>query len=150
MDLRTRQVSFMVAAPFSLGFCRRLIRLDRGADLIGRSRAADTFLSGRHSHAFTLQTAGHVALIAVPVLAAEALRNRRSYVRLLLERLEQAERTREEEADRRAEQERLRMPATSTTSSPTRLPPSTFRPASRPTSSTVTQPTPRTRSKPSK
>jgi len=28
----------MVAAPFSLGFCRRLIRLDRGADLIGRSR----------------------------------------------------------------------------------------------------------------
>src|SRR6266498_1778517 len=31
-------VSFMVAAPFSLGFCGRLIRLDRGADLIGRSR----------------------------------------------------------------------------------------------------------------
>src|SRR5213592_1249457 len=31
-------VSFMVAAPFSLGFGRRLIRLDRGADLIGRSR----------------------------------------------------------------------------------------------------------------
>src|SRR3989449_8416110 len=31
-------VSFMVAAPFSLGFCRRLIRLDCGADLIGRSR----------------------------------------------------------------------------------------------------------------
>src|SRR5437764_10785075 len=31
-------VSFMVAAPFSLGFCRRLIRLDRGADLIDRSR----------------------------------------------------------------------------------------------------------------
>src|SRR6266545_3525362 len=31
-------VSFMVAAPFSLGFCRRLIRPDRGADLIGRSR----------------------------------------------------------------------------------------------------------------
>jgi hypothetical protein len=31
-------VSFMVAAPFSLGFCRHLIRLDRGADLIGRSR----------------------------------------------------------------------------------------------------------------
>jgi LSD1 subclass zinc finger protein len=31
-------VSFMVAAPFSLGSCRRLIRLDRGAELIGRSR----------------------------------------------------------------------------------------------------------------
>jgi signal transduction histidine kinase len=37
------------------------------------------------------------------------LRNRRSYVRVLLERLELAERTREEEAQRRAEQERLRI-----------------------------------------
>jgi signal transduction histidine kinase len=43
------------------------------------------------------------------VLAAEALRNRRSYIQLLLERLELAERTREEEARRRAEQERLRI-----------------------------------------
>jgi signal transduction histidine kinase len=50
-----------------------------------------------------------VALIAIPVLAAEALRNRRAYIRLLLERLELAERTREEEARRRAEQERLRI-----------------------------------------
>src|SRR5438034_1338010 len=44
-----------------------------------------------------------------PVLAAEALRNRRSYIQLLLERLELAERTREEEAQRRAGQERLRI-----------------------------------------
>jgi signal transduction histidine kinase len=57
----------------------------------------------------TLQTAAHVALVAVPVLAAEALRNRRTYVQLLLERLELAERTREDEARRRAEQERLRI-----------------------------------------
>ncbi|HWD10751.1 MAG TPA: sensor histidine kinase, partial [Solirubrobacteraceae bacterium] len=70
---------------------------------------ADVFLAGRHSHALTLQTAAHVALIAVPVLAAEALRNRRSYVQVLLERLELAEHTREEEAHRRAEQERLRI-----------------------------------------
>ncbi|MHB8659523.1 MAG: sensor histidine kinase [Solirubrobacteraceae bacterium] len=70
---------------------------------------ADIFLAGHHSHALTLQTAAHVALIAVPVLAAEALRNRRSYVQVLLERLELAERTREEEAQRRAEQERLRI-----------------------------------------
>jgi signal transduction histidine kinase len=68
---------------------------------------ADIFLAGGHAHG--LQTAGHVALVAVPVLAAEALRNRRSYVRLLLERLELAERTREEEAQRRAEQERRRI-----------------------------------------
>jgi signal transduction histidine kinase len=70
---------------------------------------ADVFLAGRHAHALTLQTAAHVALVAVPVLAAEALRNRRSYIQLLLERLELAERTREEEAQRRAEQERLRI-----------------------------------------
>lgn len=70
---------------------------------------ADIFLAGHHRHALTLQTAAHVALIAVPVLAAEALRNRRSYVRVLLERLELAERTREDEAQRRAEQERLRI-----------------------------------------
>ncbi len=70
---------------------------------------ADTFFAGHHAHQITLQTAAHVALVAVPLLAAEALRNRRSYVRLLLERLEQSERTREEEAERRAEQERLRI-----------------------------------------
>jgi signal transduction histidine kinase len=70
---------------------------------------ADVFLAGHHPPALTLQTAAHVALVAVPVLAAEALRNRRSYIQLLLERLELAERTREEEARRRAEQERLRI-----------------------------------------
>jgi signal transduction histidine kinase len=70
---------------------------------------ADLFLAGHNPHALTLQTATHVALVAVPVLAAEALRNRRSYIQLLLERLELAERTREEEAQRRAEQERLRI-----------------------------------------
>jgi signal transduction histidine kinase len=70
---------------------------------------ADIFLAGAHPRALTLQTAAHVALVAVPVLAAEALRNRRSYVQLLLERLELAERTRDEEARRRAEQERMRI-----------------------------------------
>ncbi len=70
---------------------------------------ADVFFAGHNPHALTLQTAAHVALIAVPVLAAEALRNRRSYVQLLVERLELAERSREEEAQRRAEQERLRI-----------------------------------------
>ena len=70
---------------------------------------ADLFLAGHDANALTLQTPAHVALVAIPVLAAEALRNRRAYVRLLLERLEFAERTREEEAQRRAEQERLRI-----------------------------------------
>jgi signal transduction histidine kinase len=69
----------------------------------------DFFLADHHANALTLQTAAHVALVAIPVLAAEALRTRRAYVRLLLERLELAEREREEEAQRRAEQERLRI-----------------------------------------
>jgi signal transduction histidine kinase len=70
---------------------------------------ADFFLADHHTNALTLQTAAHVALVAIPVLAAEALRNRRAYVRLLLERLELADREREEEAQHRAEQERLRI-----------------------------------------
>jgi signal transduction histidine kinase len=70
---------------------------------------ADIFLGGHGAHSLTLQTAAHIALIAIPVLAAEASRNHRSYVRLLLGRIELAERTREEEAQRRAEQERLRI-----------------------------------------
>jgi len=70
---------------------------------------AELFLSGHHGPTLTLQTAAHVSLIAIPVLAAEALRNRRAYIQVLLERLEAAERERDEELERRAEQERLRI-----------------------------------------
>jgi signal transduction histidine kinase len=97
-------------ALYSLALSRGRVHLV--AALVAASAAvviADVFLAGHNPHALTLQTASHVALVAVPVLAAEALRNRRSYVQLLLERLELAERTREEEAQRRAEQERLRI-----------------------------------------
>ena len=66
-------------------------------------------IAAAHAHTLTLQTAAHVALVAIPVLAAEAARNRRAYVQILLERLASAEREREEEAERRAEQERLRI-----------------------------------------
>ena len=68
--------------------------------------AAETLLAGE---ALTMEIAAHVALVAVPLLAAEAVRNHRSYARLLLERAELAEQTREEEAQRRVEQERLRI-----------------------------------------
>jgi len=72
---------------------------------------ADLFLSGHahHGATLTLQTAAHVSLVAIPVLAAEALRNRRAYVQVLLERLQAAEREREEELERRAQQERMRI-----------------------------------------
>jgi signal transduction histidine kinase len=56
-----------------------------------------------------LQTLGHVLLVALPLLAADAHRTRHAYVSLLRERLELAERTREQEAQRRAEQERMRI-----------------------------------------
>jgi signal transduction histidine kinase len=97
-------------ALYSLALSRGRIQLV--AAVVAAAAAvivADVFLAGHDAHALTLQTAAHVALVAVPVLAAEALRNRRSYIQLLLERLELAERTREEEAQRRVEQERLRI-----------------------------------------
>jgi signal transduction histidine kinase len=56
-----------------------------------------------------VQTLGHVLLVAIPLLAAQAIRTHRSNVALLTERLELAERARETEAERRAEQERMRI-----------------------------------------
>src|SRR6266511_925280 len=88
-------------ALYSLALTRGRIHLV--AAVVGVAVAvviAEIFLAGGHAHALTLQTATHVALVAIPLLAAEALRNRRYYVQLLLERLELAERTREEEAQR--------------------------------------------------
>jgi len=38
-------IGFMVSAPFWLGFCRHLVRLDRGADLIGHEQT----LTGRRN-----------------------------------------------------------------------------------------------------
>jgi signal transduction histidine kinase len=96
-------------ALYTLALTRRRTHLV--AAIVGAAVAvvvADVFL-GHPAHGLTLQTGAHVALVAIPVLAAEALRNRRAYVQALRERLEMAERTREEEAERRAEQERLRI-----------------------------------------
>lgn len=56
-----------------------------------------------------LPTIGHVGLVAVPVLAAEALRARRSHVAELRDRLALAEQAREQEARPRVEHERLRI-----------------------------------------
>ncbi len=56
-----------------------------------------------------LQTLGHVLLVAIPLLVADLHRTRHAYVALLRERLELAEHTREQEAQRRAEQERMRI-----------------------------------------
>jgi signal transduction histidine kinase len=95
-------------ALYSVGLTRgRLQQLAAGVAAIGAVVATDVFLAG--DGAIRFATLGHAALVAVPLLAAEAVRNRRTYVALLVERLELAERTREEEARRRVEQERLRI-----------------------------------------
>jgi signal transduction histidine kinase len=67
---------------------------------------ADTLHGGSPT---LLQTLGHVLLVAIPLLAADAHRTRHAYVALLRERLELAERAREQEGQRRAEQERMRI-----------------------------------------
>jgi len=95
-------------ALYSVGLTRgRLHQLGAALAAVAAVVATDTFLVGDNTIRFA--TLGHAALVAVPLLAAEALRNRRSYIALLLERLALAERTREEEALRRVEQERLRI-----------------------------------------
>ena len=103
-----------VVAPAAALYSLALVR-GRGHVVLGAVAAAAAvvvadmlFVSG-HAHTLTLQTLGHAALVAVPVLAGEALRNHRTNVQLLLQRAELAERTREEEAQRRVEQERLRI-----------------------------------------
>jgi signal transduction histidine kinase len=106
----TLAVVVPAAALYSLALAR-----GRGHIVVGTFVAAaavviaDVFLAGGHPRTLTLQTVSHAALVAIPVLAAEALRNHRTNLRLLLERAELAEKTREEEAQRRAEQERLRI-----------------------------------------
>jgi signal transduction histidine kinase len=96
-------------ALYSVGLTRgRIQQLSAGLAAVGAVVIADILLANDDRITW-FATLGHAALVAVPLLAAEAVRNRRSYVALLLDRLELAERTREEEARRRAEQERLRI-----------------------------------------
>jgi signal transduction histidine kinase len=94
-------------ALFSVSLTRgRLEQVLAALAAVAAVVAADTLIANNQVR---FATVGHIALVGVPLLAAEALRNRRAYVSLLLERLALAERTREEEAQRRVEQERLRI-----------------------------------------
>jgi signal transduction histidine kinase len=96
-------------ALYSVGLARgRRHQLAAGLAAVAAVVLADTFLA-RDDAISWFAMLGHAALVAVPLLAAEAVRSRRSYVALLHERLELAERTREEEAQRRVEQERIRI-----------------------------------------
>lgn len=103
--------SVAVLAPavalYSLALARgRRIQLLAGGAAIVAVVLADSSAAREPT---VLQTLAHVMLVAIPLLAAEAIRTHRSYVAVVLDRLELAERTREHEAAHRAEQERLRI-----------------------------------------
>ena len=94
-------------ALYSLALRRgRRAQLLAGAAAVGAVIMADVLRGGSPT---VLQTLGHVLLVSIPLLVAEAIRTHRAYLQVLEERVELAERTREQEARRRAEQERLRI-----------------------------------------
>jgi signal transduction histidine kinase len=94
-------------ALYSLAITRgRIYQLVGAVAAVAAVIVAEILHSGRPT---ILQTLAHVALVAIPLLAAEAMRTHRSYLSVLQERLDLAERTREQEAARRAEQERMRI-----------------------------------------
>jgi signal transduction histidine kinase len=94
-------------ALYSLALSRgRRVQLLGAAIAVAAVLGADLLHSGRPS---LLQTLGHVMLVAIPLLAAEAIRAHRSNLSLLREQLELAERARAHDAERRAEQERMRI-----------------------------------------
>jgi signal transduction histidine kinase len=94
-------------ALYSLALNRgRRTQLLTGLAAVGAVLLADLLHSGRPG---IVQTLGHMLLVTIPLLAAEAIRNHRANLSLLAERLELSEQAREQEAERRAEQERMRI-----------------------------------------
>ena len=94
-------------ALYSLGLRRGTrVRVIAAAAAVTAIVLVDVF---HHGGPTLLQILGHALLVAIPLLVADLHRARHANVALLKERLELAERTREQEAERRAEQERLRI-----------------------------------------
>ena len=84
----------------------RPAQLLAGAAAVASVITADVLAGGSLT---VQQTLVHVLLVSVPLLAAEAIRTHRSYLAVLEERVELAELSREQEARRRTEQERLQI-----------------------------------------
>ncbi len=94
-------------ALYSLALSRgRRAQLLAGLTAVAAVLIADLLHSGRPG---IVQTLGHLLLVAIPLLAAQAIRTHRANLALLMERLELAERARAREAEQRAEQERMRI-----------------------------------------
>lgn len=111
MHLDSRIGAVAVLAPatalFSLAMTRgRTQQVAAAVVAVGLVLGAELAHSGQASPGRTL---AHLALVSIPLLAAEAHRTRRSNLSLLLDQLATAERSREQEAERRVEQERLRI-----------------------------------------
>lgn len=111
LHLDRAAASVAVLAPavalYSVALRRgRLQQLAAGVLAITAVVAADVIHPGRPTVG---QTIGHVLLVAVPLLAAEVIRTHQANMRLLEERLALAEQAREQEAERHAEQERMRI-----------------------------------------
>lgn len=109
IDARVGPIAVLAPAValFSLALTRgRTQQLVAGGVAVGLVLVADVLRGGDPG---VVQTLGHVVLVSVPLLAAEALRTRRSNEVLLIERVTLAERSREQDAQRRVEQERMRI-----------------------------------------
>jgi signal transduction histidine kinase len=109
--LDTSAASVAVLAPavalYSLALRRgRIQQLAAGMLAIAAVIAADVIHPGQPTVG---QTIAHVLLVAVPLLAAEVIRTHQANLRLVVQRLELAEQAREQDAERRAEQERMRI-----------------------------------------
>jgi signal transduction histidine kinase len=94
-------------ALYSLALRRgRRAQLLAGLAAVAAVLVADLLHTGRPG---VLQTLGHTLLVALPLLAAEAIRTHRSYLEALREQLALSEHAREQEAERRVAQERMRI-----------------------------------------
>jgi signal transduction histidine kinase len=109
LDRTTASVAVLAPAValYSVALRRgRAEQVAAGVVAIAAVIAADVMHPGRPTLG---QTIGHALLVAVPLLAAEAMRTHRANMQLLVERFELAEQAREQDAARRAEQERMRI-----------------------------------------
>jgi signal transduction histidine kinase len=111
LDIDASAGATAVLAP-AVALYSLALRRGRAAQLLAAIAAVTAVILAellRAGSPTLLQTLGHVLLVAIPLLAADAHRTRHAYVALLRERLELAERAREQEGERRAEQERMRI-----------------------------------------
>lgn len=92
---------------YSLALTRgRRAQLLAGTCAVAAVVAADAMHGGNPT---VLQTLGHVLLVTIPLLGAEAIRGHRSYMEVLQERVALAAHAHEQEARQRLQQERLRI-----------------------------------------